>query len=370
MGFAKRALALALSFACASLAQAQSATPITAPGLTAAGSITYDAEGVPVIVAANDYDAAYLLGYAHAQNRFWQMDFNRRGASGTVAELVGPAGLANDVQIRTLGLRRAAVRTYAAMSDDTRGWLTAYANGVNLWLQTNPLPPEYGALEITKAEPWTPVDSVVIGKALAFQLSFDLDIDFTLRLGAYQAAGQAGGFNGQALFFEDTHRSAPPDGRVSIPGFTPGGPTPAADAKDFAEAPASTLVDPEVVELAREYRSRVADHPLIGPSLLRREERGASNWWLIGGGKTASGKPILANDPHLALDTPSTFMEAHIVSSEAKNGATLNVVGSSVPGTPAVILGCNERQCWGLTTNPMDVTDTYQETLVLNQYGL
>jgi penicillin amidase len=361
--FAVARLALALSFAFAGTAGAQT---ITGPGLRAPGSITYDAEGVPVIQAANDYDAAYLLGYAHARDRFFQMDFNRRGASGTVAELVGPAALANDVQLRTLGLQRAANATWQAMSDDTRGWLKSYADGVNFWLSTNPLPPEYGALEITRAAPWSPVDSIVIGKALAFQLSFDLDIDFTLRLGAYQAAGTAGNFNGTALFFEDTHRSAPPDGRVSIPNFRPGG-LAETDTKSLHDVP---RVAATTMELAQAYRDRVADNPLIGPTLRRREERGASNWWLIGGSRTTSGKPLLANDPHLALDTPSIFMEAHIVSTEQKDGAAMNVVGSSVPGTPAIILGCNERQCWGLTTNPLDVTDTYTERFVLNTFGL
>src|SRR5688572_14490848 len=361
--FAVAGLALALGFAFGGTAAAQS---ITAPGLRAPGSITYDAEGVPVIQAANDYDAAYLLGYAHARDRFFQMDFNRRGASGTVAELVGPAGLANDVQIRTLGLQRAANATWQAMSDDTRGWLKSYADGVNFWLDNNALPPEYGALEITRAAPWSPVDSIVIGKALAFQLSFDLDIDFTLRLGAYQAAGAAGNFNGTALFFEDTHRSQPPDGRVSIPDFRPGG-LAETDAKSLAAVPP---VGAETMDLAQAYRDRVADHPLIGPTLRRREERGASNWWMISGTRTASGKPLLANDPHLALATPAIFMEAHIVSTEQKDGAAMNVVGSSVPGTPAVILGCTERQCWGLTTNPLDVTDTYTERFVLNTFGL
>src|SRR5690606_2204731 len=127
---------------------------------------------------------------------FFQMDTLRRGASGTVAELVGAAGLAQDIQVRTLGLRRAAWETWAKYPAELRGQLTAYAHGVNAWLATHPLPVEYGALELTSADPWTPVDSVVIGKLLAYQLSFDLEIDYTIRLGAYQQAGAAAGFDG------------------------------------------------------------------------------------------------------------------------------------------------------------------------------
>ena len=189
--------------------------------MSAPGKITYDALGMPTIQAASDNDAAFLQGYAHAQYRFFEMDLTRRSVSGTLAALVGPSQLANDVQARTLGLRRAAEKTWLALSDDMRGWLTAYANGVNFWLANNPLPPEYGALDLTQADPWTPVDSICVGKGLAFQLSFDLDIDPTIQLGAYQQSGQAAGFDGTALFFGDVRRTAPPDNRVTVPGFQP-----------------------------------------------------------------------------------------------------------------------------------------------------
>ncbi len=167
-----RPLALAVGFA---LAYPSEATTIVAPALRAPGTVGYDAEGVPIIQAQNDFDAAFLAGWAHARDRFWQMDRLRRVGSGTLAELLGPAALANDVQLRTLGLRRAAWESWAAASEELRGLLKAYADGVNFWLRTNPLPPEYGALEITVADPWHPVDSIVIGKLLAFQLSFDLE---------------------------------------------------------------------------------------------------------------------------------------------------------------------------------------------------
>src|SRR5205823_4975303 len=140
-----------------------------APGLSAPATISYDALGTPTIQAATGNDAAYLQGFAQANARFFEMDFDRRAASGTLAELVGSAALANDVQTRTLGLRRAAWATWQALDEDTKGWLTAYSDGVNLWLQSNPLPPEYGALLISRAEPWSPVDSITIGKGLAFQ---------------------------------------------------------------------------------------------------------------------------------------------------------------------------------------------------------
>ncbi len=147
------------------------------------------------------------------------MDFDRRAAGGTLAELVGQSALANDVQVRTLGLGRAAWATWSALDDDTKGWLQSYTDGVNFWLQTNSLPPEYGALMLTRAEPWTPVDSITVGKGLAFQLSFDLDIQNTIDYGAYKQAAAAAKVDADALFFFDTHRFAPPDNRITIPGF-------------------------------------------------------------------------------------------------------------------------------------------------------
>lgn len=364
------ALAIASIFGVSS---AQAMT-IEAPGLSQPGTITYDAEGIPTVTAATDEDAAWLMGYTHANTRFFQMDTLRRGASGTAAELVGPAGLSQDIQVRTLGLRRAAWETWAKSTPELRSQLKSYADGVNAWLATNPLPIEYGALELTSADPWTPVDSVVIGKLLAYQLSFDLEIDYSLRLGAYQQAGAAAGFDGNALFFVDTHRSAPPDARVSIPDFVPGGGEGASMAKSAAanpmSAPYAAPLDASLLELAQTYRDQIADNPIIAPHLKRREDRAGSNWWMVGGEHTASGRPILANDPHLSLSTPMLFQEGHVVSNDPRYDRPMVTVGSITPGTPWPILGCTSDFCWGLTTNSLDVTDTFQEKFVLNSYGL
>ena len=362
-------LAIALIAALAG-ASAQAADPIKIPQLSGPASIAYDAEGIPLIKAANEYDVAFLQGVAHARDRFFEMDFNRRGASGSVAELVGPTALANDVQTRTLGLRRAAWATWQAASADTRAWLKAYADGVNWWLSTTPsLPPEYAPLEITKVEPWSPTDTLVIGKALAFQLSFDLDIQQTLEVAGYQTAGQAAGFDGAVLYFGDTHRFAPPDDRVTIDGFAPGAEAPPALAAALAKSGSGfeiPTIDVDTVQLARAYHDKIANHPLIGPHLKARENRAGSNEWVVAGTLTQSGKAILSNDPHLSLALPSVFVEQHIVSANP----AMNATGVTVPGAPGVIQGCNDRLCWGTTTNPLDVTDVFKETLKLNTYGL
>lgn len=362
---------LALSLLVGLAAGNAAAEPLVGPGLRAGGSISYDAEGVPTVTAATDEDSAWLMGYAHARDRFFQMDLLRRTGSGTLAELVGPSVLGQDVEIRTLGLRRAAWATWAALSPELSGQLKSYADGVNAWLAANPVPAEHRALELSSADPWSPVDSLVIGKLLAFQLSFDLEIDYTLKLGAYQQAGTAGGFNGSALFFEDTHRIAPPDGRVSIPGFLGAAAKQGTDAGSVTgDAMPVAPVEPHTLELASRYLQRIADNPVIAPQLKRRENRAGSNWWMVGPTKTASGRPILANDPHLSLDTPMLFHEGHVISNDPRYPQPMNSVGSIAPGTPWPILGCTANFCWGLTTNSLDVTDTYVEQFVLNTYGL
>lgn len=359
---------LCVALASAFVANTVSAETINASGLRAPASIGYDAEGVPLIQAANDYDAAFLMGYVHARDRLWQMDYLRRAASGTLAELVGAPALANDIQLRTLGLRRAAQASWSATPDIARGQLRAYAEGVNLWVRNNPLPPEYGALELTQFEPWSPVDSLIVGKLLAFQLSFDLDIDYTVRLGAYMTAGAAAGFNGQALFFEDTHRVQPFDTRASI---APSDFQPAAVADDGKSlgygVPGYT---PDFLAQVESLRDSVLANEWIAPKLAPRENRGGSNWWMVHGSKTASGKAILANDPHLGLDLPAVMHEAHIISTDPAYATPMNVSGLAPPGVPSILLGCTPQFCWGLTTNPMDVSDTYQEKFVLNTYGL
>src|SRR5436190_10861768 len=185
-------------------------------GLNEVAQVTRDVHGIAHIQAGNEHDLFFLQGYVHAQDRLFQMDVFRRLGSGTLAELLGEAALPTDVQLRTIGLRRAAERSFAVLSDRTRAALQAYAEGVGAWVAANPLPVEYGALELTQFIPWTSVDSVTVAKLIAFDRSFDLDIEPTIRLLTYQQAGQALGFDGAALYFEDLFRSAPFDPAVTV----------------------------------------------------------------------------------------------------------------------------------------------------------
>lgn len=347
--------------------------PIEVAGLEDSVRIRRDAHDVPHVFALNDHDALFMLGWVHAQDRFFQMDTLRRTFSGTLAELVGAAALPQDVQFRTLGLRRAAAATAAAVSDATAELLAAYADGVNAYLarDANPLPPEYGALRLTRASvpAWTPVDTLVITKGLAFGLSFDLsDLDFTETVLTFVAAGPILGFDGAALFSEDLYRSAPFDPTVSIPDFLDGAALspPTAKSTPVLGANLPSYLDASALGLIRKTRERFGKVPALARALAGRDSPAGSNWWLASGDLTDSGDPLLANDPHLGLDTPAIFYEVQKRVSGKGAGKPSNVIGVSFPGTAGVVLGCNPWICWGATTNALDVTDVYLEEVVVD----
>ncbi len=339
----------------ASASRAQSSPDmVSLNGLVAAASVARDVDGIAHIDATNSHDLFFLQGWVHASDRLFQMDVTRRQASGTLAEILGPSALSSDVQARTIGLRRAAERSLPLQSDEGRAALRAYADGVNAWVGEHPLPAQYAALQLTAFAPWTPVDSLVIGKAIAFNLSFDLDLDLTVAAQTYQAVGAAAGFDGSAAFTQDLFRTQPfsdastvPD--ASMPPALATTPRPAAHASRAG-------VPPAALKLAGTYQKAAEQIPFLAQAVDRSFTLG-SNEWAIAGRFTATGRPILANDPHLSLGTPSTFYPI------ALKAAGMDVQGESFAGTPYVILGQNRRIAWGATTNPMDVTDTYVEQI-------
>jgi penicillin amidase len=322
-------------------------------GLDAPARIARDVDGVPHLRTVGERDLWFLQGWVHASDRLFQMDLTRRQASGTLAEVLGPAALPGDVELRTLGLRRSAARSYVALSREARAMLRAYADGVNAWVAEHELPEQYAAVGLTRFEPWTPLDSAAAAKLFAFSLSFDLDIAATLELQAYVEAGAEGGFDGAALYFADVFRVAPFTDAVTVPDALEPAPTPVPAA----------AVDPAVAQLGRRYAERVGGLPLLGPA-VRGEEVGGSNEWVVGGALTDGGVPLLANDPHLALDSPATFYPLQLT------GGRYDISGESFPGVPALAQGQNDRIAWGSTVNPLDVTDTYAEQVVADPRSL
>jgi penicillin G amidase len=280
------------------------------PGMQLPGQITRDANGVAHIRAFRDEDAVFLNGWIHAEDRLFQMDENRRTANGTLGELLGAAALPNDIQLRTLGLGRAATLSQLEYSPRMSRLLAAYAAGVNAWVASHPLPPEYGAVEITAFEPWTPLDSIAVAKLLAFGLSFELDIDNTVAFLTYQAAGQALGVNGTLLFTEDLFRAEPFDPASTVPDTAANSNGRVGKSKVVSDwnalAEAAARIDPATVDVMKKYVEELRRIPFF-QRILDPEERGASNEWAIAGRLTTTGNPMIANDPHLALRMPATF---------------------------------------------------------------
>ncbi|MFL6130710.1 MAG: penicillin acylase family protein [Mycobacteriales bacterium] len=357
---------------------AGAASTVTAPGLTAPVRVVRTTDGVPHLAAASRHDLWFGQGWVHGTDRLFQMDTLRRTASGTLAELLGPGALRSDVQLRTLGLRRAAERSWAAATPRLRDAVTAYTEGVNAKLASGAaLPAEYGALELTSVARWTPVDTIVIGKLLSFQLSFDLDADVTAELQAYVAGGAGNGIDGRALYLTDLVAHAPfssastvPDATRTPPRAPSAGPAPAGIAP-ASRAPASTppagAAGPAAgldrtglaaaVRLARRYRAAVEQVPVLAQLLDRREHATGSNEWVVSGRHTADGRPVLSNDPHLGLGNPAIFYPVQLTA------PGLDAAGEGFAGVPGLAQGQNRWIAWGSTTNPMDVTDTYLEAV-------
>ncbi|HLJ75552.1 MAG TPA: penicillin acylase family protein, partial [Thermoanaerobaculia bacterium] len=324
-------------------------------GMLQPGMVVREVNGIPHVFALNLHDAWFLNGWLHAQDRLFQMDTSRRIASGTLAELLGTPALSNDVQLRTLGLRRAADATLAAASPDERAPIDAYTQGVNAYLQAHPgqLPPEYSLLAVNSIPPWTATDSIAIGKLIAFGLSFDLDLDNTVALLSDQAAGQAVGFDG-TKFFQDTWRVAPFTKASVIPDATGAGATLPIHAQRFD----TSWIKPQTIGLLRAYRAQIRNNDVLMAAADPQRHAG-SNEWAIAPKNSATGNALVANDPHLSLVTPPNFYPISI-----RVPGQMNVAGMGFPGAPGVIQGQNERIAWGSTVHPMDVTDLYQEQLV------
>ena len=289
---------------------------VTLSGLKAPVEIVRDRYGVPHIYAGSSGDAYYALGFVHAQDRLWQMEMNRRIGAGRLSEALGPATLDADKFLRTLGVRRAAEATLKALNADTRGELDAYAAGVNAFLaqRSGPLPPEF-LLTGIRPEPWQSADSVAWAKMMAWDLGANWRTELLrLRLSRKLSAAQIGEF-------------LPP-----YPGDAP----------------------PAIANYAALYRQLDASK-LAALALPGLTEDGASNNWVLAGSRTASGKPLLANDPHLGLGAPAIWYFAHL------SAPGLEVIGATLPGVPGVVLGHNRHIAWGFTNTGPDVQDLYIE---------
>jgi penicillin amidase len=289
---------------------------ITVAGLAAPVTIRRDEDGIPTIKAQSETDAAFALGFAHAQDRLFQMEMMRRIGAGRLSEIAGARTVALDRRMRTLGLYRLAEASLGALDPDMRAALDAYSAGVNAFLATRSgaLPPELVLMRDTP-EPWRPADSLVWGRLMALILS--------------------GNWQAEALRARLAARLDP----ALLETLWPAG-----SAADHAGLPGAPPLH---------AWNDAGDDPLA--SLFGTA--GASNSWVVDGEHSASGKPLLANDPHLGLQMPIQWYLARL------DIADRSIAGATAPGVPMVVIGHNQLVAWTFTTTQGDTQDLFIERL-------
>ena len=320
-------------------------------GLQDTVEILRDEWGVPHIYAKNMHDLFFAQGYTQAQDRWWQMEFWRHVGSGRIEELVGKkdALLGTDIFIRTLGWQRVAENEVKVCDDETLSGLQAFADGVNAYImnrEPSKLAMEYGIFKLTgidiEIEPWTPADTLVFGKMMAWDLGPSNNTEED-RATLYELLGE----------------------EMADQLLTPPWP--------FGKRP--TIVQPEDLPIAGstesarfEGKDKCADtdilltgNPLPSMSLIFGPGQGiGSNNWVVSGKMTQSGMPLLANDPHLGIQMPSIWYEIGLHCRPASGEPPSDMMGYTFAVTPGVIIGHNNSIAWGVTNVGPDVFDLYR----------
>ena len=292
-------------------------------GLAAAAEVYRDAWGIPHARAASETDAFFVQGFVTAQDRLWQMEFDRRRGSGRWAEVVGESALEQDIMMRRFRLADSARADYGAVNRRTRDLMDAYAAGVNAWIATADdeysLPIEYSIAGLNP-EPWQPWDGLVVFKVRHILMGvFESKIwraKLVRALGAEKAALLSPGYQPSQL------QILPPGSRYE------------GQLDDYL------------------------DEMMAGAQALNflNETDSGSNSWVLSGERTATGKPLLAGDSHRALDTPNVYYQSHVSCPE------WDVIGLAIPGVPGFPhFGHNDRVAWCITHLSADYQDLYIE---------
>ncbi len=292
-------------------------------GLQGEVTVYFDSLAIPYIRASSEEDAAFTLGYLHARERLFQMDVMRRAGEGRLSEIFGEKTLAFDQMFKTIGIYRTAEKIYQSSSAEAKKMLEAYSNGVNEYIKKyhSKLPVEF---EILNYDPylWTPIHSIVITRMLAWELNISWWADYA---------------------FVDIIRAVGSEkARFLLPEYPENG----------------TLIIPRSLSMLEKN-----DDQFLNTDKAFRKFMGldgthiGSNNWVIGGQKSASGKPIIANDPHLTLQAPGRWYFCSIRSKE------WNADGVTIPGVPAVVIGKNDSISWAMTNVMADDADFYIDSL-------
>ncbi|MGO4533974.1 penicillin acylase family protein [Leifsonia sp. 2MCAF36] len=348
----------------------QTAGSVDVPGLTKPVTVYRDAAGIPQLEASTADDLFRAQGYVHAQDRFWEMDFRRHVTAGRLSEMFGASQVPTDTFIRTLGWRQVAEQEVKLLDPTALRYYQDYADGVNAYLKNHSgaeLSLEYAVLGLQnpayRPEPWTPADSVAWLKAMAWDLRSNLEDEIDRALLATKLKPEQ---------VAELHPGYPYTGHPTITDQGGGEPrtvTPDADPGAIASsagAASTPSVDPAAYASQLEQVAANVDAlpRLIGPA----GDGIGSNSWVIGGAHTASGKPLLANDPHLGAALPSVWYQMGLHCATVSAACPFDVAGFSFSGFPGIIIGHNDRISWGFTNLGPDVADLFVEKVTGNTY--
>jgi len=324
---------------------------IKVAGLDGAVDVYRDKMGIPHIYAANTHDLFFAQGYVHAQDRFWQMDFSRHVGSGRLSEMFGKGQVDTDSFLRTLGWKQVAEQEYAMLSPESKALLDSYSEGVNAYIQ------ERGPVELSleyliltgvlnrayKIEPWTPVNTLTWGKAMAWDLGDNMD-------GEIQRAILLKTLSPEQI--SDLYPAYPADYPVIVPTI----------GENVSNAEEGSNLATSNFQLSTLNFQGIADKLVLMESTLGNTGSDiGSNSWVVSGALTTTGKPLLANDMHLAIQMPSIWYQNSLHCLPKNEACPFDVTGFSFPGVPGVVAGHNDRIAWGLTNLGPDVQDLFIE---------
>ena len=326
-------------------------------GLVQEVEIVRDEYGVPHIYAHTTEDLFFAQGYVHAQDRFWQMEFQRRTGAGRLSELFGEATVETDAYLRHFGFSGLSQRTYELLDDNTRNIVDAYTEGVNAYIsdrQAGQLGLEFAFLGMqgvdSEIEPWTAVDSLIWGYMLMFDQSDQLrtelrNIDLLASLG------------------EEMYADLRPPYRQDRPVIIETAELDSLAGRDISST-LSALDPPALAYLANLNRQLAGKEPMPQQMAdLGFGSSGASNSFAIGPRKSATGTAILGDDPHMSINMPALWYEVGMHCVEKSKDCIHSFRGFSLPGVPGILIGHNDRIAWGLTNAAFDAEDVYIERI-------
>ena len=323
---------------------------IAVSGLKSQVKIYFDDFGVPHIISQNQDDAYFTQGYLHAQDRLWQMDLTRRVAEGRLSEVFGAQVIEFDKLFRTIGIHRFSYSWYNSISPESKQILTSYTQGVNKFIETHydNLPVEFDALNY-RPEPWKPEQSLMLARMMGWDLNIAWYTDYVMG----EVLSKTG-IEKTSLIFPDTNITI-----YTKPVIEPVDSTVESEEK---ETPKKKKFRDETGYLENENATYLKQVSFLGKNFFESNQNyrnflgingshTGSNSWVVSGSRSFTGKPILANDPHLALQAPSRWYEMYI------KGGKLDVRGMTFPGIPGVVIGSNKTISWGLTNLMNDDND-------------